>query len=373
MKPDSIFETKTALAKVPLNGSGKFRRLLLGWYREHHRRLPWRESPSLYKTVVSEFMLQQTQVKTALGHFERWLTRFPDFEALAAAPEGEVLKSWEGLGYYNRARNLHRLAKTVTAMETVPRTPEAWRELPGVGPYTSAAIASIAFGARVACVDGNVVRILSRLQADDRVYRDSTAAAASYTPLAEKLLALESPGDHNQAMMELGATVCLRRRPLCTICPVAGFCRAAARGDPEAFPKLAAKKTEKQEVIRLWCLRGKRLLLHKPAAGARRLAEIYELPQPAHLGLSHAPPETLGPVLARKTRQITRFRITETIHAYPAANVTLPKYNNGLEWVPCERIDAITLSGPHRRWVRELLERDSQPGRSGEIELSPTT
>ena len=351
-------------SQVKTRESGEFRRRLLAWYREHRRRLPWRESPSLYKTVVSEFMLQQTRVQTALGHFERWLARFPDFEALAAARESEVLKFWEGLGYYNRARNLHRLAKTVAAMETVPHTAEAWRELRGVGPYTSAAIASIAFGARAACVDGNVVRILSRLQADDRQYRDGTGAAATYAPLAQKLLDPDRPGDHNQAMMELGATVCLRRRPLCATCPVAGFCRANARGDPESFPKLAAKKTEKQAVVRLWCRQGKRLLLHKPAAGARRLAELYELPEPVHLGLFRAPPETLGPVLARKTRHITHYRITETIHAYPAANVKLPKGKNGLEWVPRDQIETVALSGPHRRWVRELLERESRPAHS---------
>jgi A/G-specific adenine glycosylase len=346
-----------------MNRPAEFRRLILAWYRKHQRRLPWRENPSLYQTVVSEFMLQQTQVKTALGHFERWLERFPDFDALAEAPEAEVLKHWEGLGYYNRARNLHRLAKAVALMDPIPHTPETWQTLPGVGPYTAAAITSIAFGARAACVDGNVVRILSRIQADDTQYRNSTAAAAACASLAEELLDPDNPGDHNQAMMELGATVCSRRRPLCAACPVATFCRAAETGNPEAFPRFVSKKIEKQEVTRLWCRRGDSLLLYKSAAGSRRLAELYELPQPAHLGLPNAISEGLGPPLARKVRHITRFRISETIYAYPAKHLKLPANKNGLEWVSGERLDRITLSGPHRRWVRELLAEEGSAAR----------
>ncbi len=133
-------------------------------------------------------MLQQTQVKTVLPYFARWMAALPDFAALAAAPEIEVLRLWEGLGYYARARNLHRLAQAVIARPRLPATAEAWRELPGVGPYTAAAIASIAFGAPAACVDGNVVRILARLTADGTEFRDSATAARAFTPLADGLL-----------------------------------------------------------------------------------------------------------------------------------------------------------------------------------------
>ena len=129
-----------------------FQDALLRWYRANARALPWRESPSLYKTVVSEFMLQQTQVKTVLPYLARWLEALPDFAALAAAPEERVLKLWEGLGYYSRARNLHLLAREIVRQPEPPRTPEAWRELPGVGPYTAAAVTSISFGAAAACV-----------------------------------------------------------------------------------------------------------------------------------------------------------------------------------------------------------------------------
>src|SRR5262249_4851467 len=149
---------------------------------------PWRDSPSLYKTVVSEFMLQQTQVKTVLPYFARWLEALPDFAALAAAPEERVLKLWEGLGYYSRARNLHRLAKEIAALPTPPRTAAERRECPGVGPSTAAAITSISFSAPAACVDGNVVRILARLTANAPEFRDSASAAKIFTPLADALL-----------------------------------------------------------------------------------------------------------------------------------------------------------------------------------------
>ncbi|MES1167294.1 MAG: A/G-specific adenine glycosylase, partial [Pseudomonadota bacterium] len=251
-----------------------FQRALREWYRAHARVLPWREKPSLYKTVVSEFMLQQTQVKTVLPYFARWLEALPDFAALAAAPEAQVLKLWEGLGYYSRARNLHKLARTVAALPTPPRTPTEWRELPGVGPYTAAAITSISFREPAACVDGNVVRILARLTANATPFADSASAAKSFAPLATALLPTEDPGDHNQAMMELGATVCLRQNPLCLTCPVSAFCAAAKAGDPESYPRLAPKKIEQRAVARVWCVHEEAVLLHRAASGAKRLADL---------------------------------------------------------------------------------------------------
>lgn len=332
-----------------------FRAALLGWYRRHARRLPWRERPGLYPTVVSEFMLQQTQVKTVLPYFARWLAEWPDFAALAAAPEERVLRLWEGLGYYSRARNLHRLARAVAALPEPPRTPAAWRELPGVGPYTAAAITSIALGHPAACVDGNVVRILARLTADRTSYRDSVAAAKALGPLAEALLDHTVPGDHNQAMMELGATVCLPRAPACLTCPVREFCAGARQGRPEELPRLQPRQLEDRTVVRVWCRRAGALLLHRSPEGARRLARVHELPSAEQAGLT----EELvrgGPLLARKRRGITRYRITEFIHELPAE--ALPAGGaDGLVWVPAEELDALTLSGPHRRWVHELLAR----------------
>lgn len=329
-----------------------FQDALLDWYRRHARALPWRDAPSLYKTVVSEFMLQQTQVKTVLPYFARWQEALPDFAALAAAPETQVLKLWEGLGYYSRARNLHRLAQAVVALPSPPQTPAAWRELPGVGPYTAAAITSISFGAPAACVDGNVVRILARLTADDTEFRDSASAAKSFTPLAEALLSPEDPGEHNQAMMELGATVCFRQKPLCLTCPVRAFCAAARKGEPESLPRLAPRQIEQRTVTRVWCERAGALLLHRAGAGARRFANMHELPTAEFAGLDTAG-AARGPLLARRRRAITRFQITESIHAAPAPS--RKKMGPELVWVPLAELGAITLSGPHRRWVTEIL------------------
>ncbi|MBI5767483.1 MAG: A/G-specific adenine glycosylase [Verrucomicrobia bacterium] len=328
-----------------------FQRALLAWYRTHARPLPWRDAPSLYKTVVSEFMLQQTQVKTVRPYFARWLEALPDFAALAAAPEAQVLKLWEGLGYYSRARNLHALARQLVARAAPPRTPEEWREFPGVGPYTAAAITSISFGAPAACVDGNVVRILARLTADGTGFRDSASAAKAFTLLADALLTTATPGDHNQAMMELGATVCFRQKPLCLTCPVRAFCAAAGRGEPETYPRLAPKEIEQRTVLRAWCRRGDALLFHRAPATARRFANLHELPAPEHLGL--APAEIArGRLLATKRRAITRFQITESIHALPPPRRKLAP---DLVWVPLASLDGISMSGPHRRWVTEIL------------------
>lgn len=304
-------------------------------------------------------MLQQTQVKTVLPYLERWLRVFPDFAALAAASEDEVVKNWEGLGYYTRARNLHKLAKVLAALPSPPRTREAWLELPGIGPYTSAAITSIAFGAPAAVVDGNVVRILTRLAADATPFRDSASASKALAPLADALLNHDAPGDHNQAMMELGATVCHRQKPLCAVCPVLTFCAAGQRGDPEAYPRLAAKVIEQRAVARVWCLHDNRLLLHRTAGDARRLANIHELPAAEHVGLpANAAEFSPGNLLAKKKRGITRFAITESIYRVAASSLP-PEIaaSPGLAWVPVGELPALTLSGPHRRWVTELLAK----------------
>lgn len=339
--------TATAL----MAAKSDFQATLLGWYRAHARKLPWRESPSLYRTVVSEFMLQQTQVKTVLPYFERWMQALPGFAALAAADEGAVLRLWEGLGYYSRARNLHRLAREIHARQAAPRGAEEWIELPGVGPYTAAAIASIAFGQPAACVDGNVVRILARLTGNATEFRDSAAAARSFQCLATALLHPGAPGEHNQAMMELGATVCFRQNPLCLTCPVRRFCTAARRGEPEAFPRLAARRLEQRTVTRVWCEHAGALLLYRSPKQARRFAGMHELPLAEQAGFDHAL-VARGELLARRRRRITRYQITESIHHAPAPGRRL---SDRLVWVPLPKLDSVTLSGPHRRWVREIL------------------
>jgi A/G-specific adenine glycosylase len=361
-----------------------FQQALHAWYRAHHRKLPWRDTPSLYKTVVSEFMLQQTQVTTVLPYFGRWLRELPDFAALAAASEAQVMKLWEGLGYYSRARNLHRLAQAVAKLPAAPRSPADWRELPGVGPYTAAAITSISFGEPAAVVDGNVVRILARLTGEGRLFRDGSEAAKHFTPLADALIVGSDPGEHNQAMMELGATVCLRQKPMCLVCPAAEFCAARARRTPERFPRLKPKQTEQRAVVRIWCEHRGRLLLRRGHAKAKRLAGLHELPELADLGLSlregRKVAEAIQPdrhvrqsrtrddkpmdhhsptLLAVKRRTITRFQITESIFRAKPTVALLNRVtkDSALEWISLKKLDAITLSGPHKRWINEILNR----------------
>ena len=373
-----------------------FQAALHTWYRVHQRKLPWRDAPSLYKTVVSEFMLQQTQVTTVLPYFERWLRELPDFAALAAAPEARVMKLWEGLGYYSRARNLHKLAQAYVAAPVRPRTPAEWRELPGIGPYTAAAITSISLGEPAAVVDGNVVRILARLSGEGRLFRDGTEAVKRFTPLADALVVGSNPGEHNQAMMELGATVCTKHNPQCLLCPVAAFCAARAAGRPEKFPRLKPKVIEQRAVTRLWCEHRRRLLLRRGGVKAKRLAGLHELPEAADLGLqipslraarqgdeaiqpfrqAQGPEPVAGldrhgalraprddktgtKLLAVKHRAITRFQITESIYAVKTSAALLKRIaqDKALEWVPLQQLDRLTLSGPHRRWIEELAKK----------------
>jgi A/G-specific adenine glycosylase len=329
----------------------EFQGALLHWYRARRRPLPWRLEPSAYRTVVSEFMLQQTQVATVLPYFERWMAAYPDFAALAAAPESAVLRLWEGLGYYARARNLHRLAQSLGRAGRLPRTAAGWQEHPGIGPYTAAAIASIAFGEARACVDGNVVRILTRLTRDDTRFRDGASASKALAPLAQELVNPDDPGDHNQAMMELGASVCLRRRPACLLCPVRDCCAAGKAGDPEEYPRLEAKRTERRSVVRVWCERDGAVLLHRNPATQRRLADLHELPTAQQAGLDPDGASS-GPLVARRHRTITRFRIVESIHAAPGPRGRL---GPGLVWIRLGDLADVALSGPHRRWTTQIL------------------
>lgn len=331
-----------------------FRKRLAEWYATAKRPLPWRTEPSLYRTVVSELMAQQTQIKTMLPYFERWMQRFPDFDKLAKAPEEEVLKHWEGLGYYSRARNLHKLAKAYSTAPAKPITREEWLTLPGIGPYTSAAIASINFDEPVAVVDGNVVRILARLTRDERTFKNNGEAVKAFTGLAGDVLAISSPGNHNQAMMELGATVCLKRQPLCSLCPVHSFCASYGQADVGALPKIQRKATEKVEVQRAWVLRYGALLLHKIPDSSGQLAGQYELP--GYDQISTSKPSG-SPIFTGK-RAITHRSITERIYKIDAREDL--RLSEDLYWINLSELDQMTLSGPHRRWVAELMAISKQ-------------
>ncbi len=237
---------------------------LAAWYAGARRDLPWRRTRDPYAIVVSEMMLQQTQVVTVLPYFERWLKQFPSWQALAAAHEDEVIKAWEGLGYYRRARNLHALARAVAPLGEVPRSGAELLLLPGIGPYTAAAVGSIAFDLPLAVLDGNVMRVLTRLLA----MRDDIALPATRAKLqtvADTFLDVADSSTHNQAVMELGATICVPRQPLCLMCPLRDDCRGRMRASE--FPvKSRPVVTRREETVAV-IVRGRGLYCELVSAG----------------------------------------------------------------------------------------------------------
>jgi A/G-specific adenine glycosylase len=216
----------------------EFRKQLLGWFREFQRDLPWRRTKDPYRIWLSEIMLQQTRVAAVIPYYERFLERFPDVRVLAEASQEEVLRFWSGLGYYSRGRNLQRAAQLIVAKHDgmFPRTEAEVLALPGIGRYTAAAILSIAFGAKHAVLDGNVARVLARLDAVKGDLRDAKRWQALQKS-ADELLDSKSSSDWNQGMMELGAMVCTPRSPQCLLCPVSKFCRARQLGLAESLPE----------------------------------------------------------------------------------------------------------------------------------------
>ncbi len=226
-----------------LTPASQFVRTLVDWYAHSARAMPWRADPTPYKVLLSELMCQQTRVETAIPYFHRFIDRWPTLDALAAASEEDVLGEWAGLGYYSRARNLLAAARAAVAQDGLPSDVRGLRSLPGIGPYTAGAIASIAFGTRAALVDGNVERVLSRLDAREEDPRSSVGKKALWARAEELHASWEGhPGDLNQALMELGATVCTPRRPACPTCPVRETCRGLALGTATTLPRKAKKK-----------------------------------------------------------------------------------------------------------------------------------
>jgi len=245
-----------------------FRKHLLRWFRQFQRDLPWRRTRDPYDVWVSEIMLQQTRVAVVIPYYERFLKRFPDVRALAEAPEEEVLRLWSGLGYYSRARNLQKAAQAIVVQHggKFPDKAEKVLELPGIGRYTSAAILSIAFGQTAAVLDGNVARVIARLGAVRGDLREAKRWQ-SLQEAADHLLDPNSPGEWNQGMMELGATVCTPKSPQCLLCPVAKFCRARQLGIAESLPEKRKKRATVEVVLAAAVFRdsrGRTLLLPPP-------------------------------------------------------------------------------------------------------------
>ncbi|HVB86747.1 MAG TPA: A/G-specific adenine glycosylase [Candidatus Dormibacteraeota bacterium] len=248
----------------------EFQHSLLAWYRHHRRELPWRASHDAYRIWIAEIMLQQTRIAAVLPYYENFLDKFPDVVSLARAPQPEVLCQWSGLGYYSRARNLHAAAREIVTSHggEFPRTLEAALALPGIGRYTATAVLSIAYDVPLAVLDGNVARVLARLLAirgDLRAPQRWRLLAAT----ADQLLARSAPGDWNQALMELGETICTPQNPSCGECPISGHCRASARNLTEKIP--APRRKPKTVHVRIAAAilrdpRGRTLLVRDPGA-----------------------------------------------------------------------------------------------------------
>lgn len=258
--------------------TAEFRRSLLRWFDECGRDLPWRQTKDPYAIWVSETMLQQTRAATVMDYYTRFLAKFPTLEALARADENDVLTAWSGLGYYRRARALHESARAVMAEYggKIPGTASELNRLPGIGVYTAAAVASIAFGERVAAIDGNVERVLTRYLGHEPVA--GAARSGKLREIAMELVDPERPGDFNEAMMELGATLCLPRSPLCASCPVRDGC--ATRGEHAAPPakKMLSRKTALGLVQRRQWPETE-VFLEQRAADAPQMPGMWELPQ----------------------------------------------------------------------------------------------
>ncbi|NNU84795.1 A/G-specific adenine glycosylase [Geobacillus sp. BMUD] len=258
----------------------EFQRDLLDWFARERRDLPWRKDRDPYKVWVSEVMLQQTRVETVIPYFEQFIERFPTLEALADAEEDEVLKAWEGLGYYSRVRNLHAAVKEVKERYDgkVPDDPDEFSRLKGVGPYTVGAVLSLAYGVPEPAVDGNVMRVLSRLfLVTDDIAKASTRKR--FEQMVREMMAYEHPGAFNEALIELGALVCTPRRPSCLLCPVQAYCRAFAEGVAEELPVKTKKTAVKQVPLAVAVLvddEGRVLIRKRDSSGL--LANLWEFP-----------------------------------------------------------------------------------------------
>ncbi len=312
----------------------EFRNQLLAWFHTHKRDLPWRRTRDPYAIWISEIMLQQTRVAAVIPYYERFLERFPDFNALADAPEPELLSYWAGLGYYYRARNMKLAASLMRDAGHFPTTHEGIRQLPGVGDYTAAAIASISFDLPHAAVDGNVFRVLSRIF-DDSTDIAGSGARRHFSLLAHGVLDAQQPGAFNQAMMELGATLCLPKNPQCLLCPVSSVCEARRKGREKDLPvKIAAQRSAREERVLFWIERSGKVLAWQRPPESRLMPGFWELPERDQL------PE------AATGRKLGSFRHGITFHTYlfDVVEAPIPSDVGRCEWMAIEELPAIAAS-----------------------------
>jgi A/G-specific adenine glycosylase len=322
----------------------KIRRHLGEWFENFGRDLPWRRTTDPYAIMVSEFMLQQTQVAAVIPYFTGWITRFPRFATLAEASEPEVLAMWQGLGYYARARNLHRAAKEVVSRHggQLPSEVDSISSLPGVGRYTAGAIASFAFDLPVPAVDANIARVLARL-IDLQVPVDSASGSHALWRTAEALLPVATGGRlHTSALMELGALICVPRQPKCVLCPISDHCQAQR---PEELPR---KKPRRATVAItencMWLQTSDRIFLTEQTG--TRWKGLWKLPE------IEAPIDT-SPLLTMEY-PFTHHRVTLRVFAAPDSSVIREDPADG-RWIIVTDLDATPLAAPHKRAIQQLL------------------
>jgi A/G-specific adenine glycosylase len=343
-----LSETRRAASPLPGKELSAFRRALLAWYDKHRRDLPWRKTRDPYRIWLSEIMLQQTRVAAVLEHYRLFLERFPTIHALSKASESAVLSAWSGLGYYRRARMLHQCAGEIVAQYRgrFPQSSDALRALPGIGRYTAAAVASIAFDEPVAVVDGNVERVLERLTLDD-------LPPERIWSRAQLLLSRVRPGDFNQAMMELGATVCVPRQPKCAECPVRRWCRA--QGDlPRKAPSLESRASSpggtptrissRQVKKEIWCVLGEcdgRICLVRRPKKLSLMPGMWELPQWSQV------PRRIPDSARWRT-----FRHSITVTDYTVHVIRSTATAAKGKWLPIAKLPEVPITGLTRKILK---------------------
>ncbi|NPA06962.1 MAG: A/G-specific adenine glycosylase [Chloroflexi bacterium] len=361
-------------ARVP-QSSPAWAQALLQWYRRHARALPWRTDPTPYAIMVSEFMLQQTRAETVIPYFTRWMARFPTLQDLAQADEQEVLKLWEGLGYYRRARQLHQAARRILHEHhgQLPADPNILRTLPGFGPYTAAAVAAIAYNRPVLALDGNLKRVLARFFALETPI-DTARAAREIRTRTEPAIPPGQSAAFNQALMDLGATVCTPRQPRCDVCPLQAWCQAYHQDRTHELPRRRPKKPipHYNVVAGVWLQRDRVLLARRPAHAM--LGGLWEFP-----GGKVEPGETHAQALRREWQEelgvdievgeklgtfkhaYSHFRIT--LYAYYVRAVhgePIPRQHDALAYVPVHKLDAYPMGKVDREIARVLQRRALQ-------------
>ncbi len=346
-----------------------FAQHLLAWWDEGHADLPWRRTRDPYHIWVSEIMLQQTQIATVIPYYKRWITRFPTVDALAAAELDEVLKMWEGLGYYSRARNLQTAAKTVVEEldGEMPKTAEGLLRLKGIGRYTAGAIASIAFDQAAPVLDGNVIRVLSRITdlPDDTT---QTATKNALWQLADSLVPTERAGDYNQALMELGQKICQPTTPACHLCPVAMLCMARERGTQLERPvRPPRKRTPHHDVVAAVIFRedGRFLIVQRSLDGL--LGGMWGFPHGRQVkgesklaALARVVSEAYGvqidsaQPLTEVKHAYTHFRMT--LHVFRATYVNgQPPTSTNFAWVSISDLDALPFAVTDQKIIQQLM------------------